>query len=30
MPRKKKINKFEDDVVSSSVVSNYGDVVRTG
>ena len=30
MPRKKKINKFEDDVVSSNVVSNYGDVVRTG
>jgi len=30
MARKKKTNKFVEDVVSSTVVSTYGDVVRTG
>jgi len=30
MAKKKKVNKFIDDVVSSSICSNYGDVIRTG
>ena len=30
MAKKKKTNKFTEDVVSSTVVSTYGDVVRTG
>jgi RecA/RadA recombinase len=30
MAKKKKANKFTEDVVSSSVVATYGDVVRTG
>ena len=28
--KKKKVNKFDTDVVSSSIVSKYGDVVRSG
>jgi len=30
MAKKKKVNKFIDDAVSSAICSNYGDVVRTG
>jgi recombination protein RecA len=30
MAKKKKTNRFTEDVVSNAVVSNYGDVVRTG